>query len=154
MNNVETNITNTSNTSNNSNFFTFEYIVVNYLFFILHETKKNSDRLTKKYMLSNKLVQYHEDFTHFLNQMKLNINIPKPNYTKYVDQHTPQPNSRIFENSMYDMLESGDIGWENYLFVTRHKTQQINYLMFRLDNAYIIVYTQNGILYDFKLFNL
>ena len=137
-----------------NDFSIFEYVVTNYLFFKLHEIKKNSKCSVKHYTLSNKLIQYHKDFTHFLDQKKLNIKVSKPDYSKYVDQHTPEPILCVFENSMYDMLERGDTGWENHLFVMRHKIQQINYLMFRLDNAYIIVYAKNGVLYDFKLFNL
>ena len=54
---------------------------------------------------------------------------------------------------MYDMLESGDVGWENHLFVMRHKSKQINYIMFKLDDAYVVVYAKNGTIYDFRLLN-
>lgn len=140
-----------NNAKSINRFFTFEHVVINYLFFELHNSKQSTN--TKKYKLSKSLIQYHKDFTHFLEQIKLNKNMTAPNYLTYIDQDTPEPNFLIFENVMYDMLESGDVGWENHLFVMRHKSKQINYIMFRLDDAYIVVYAKNGTIYDFKLLN-
>lgn len=121
-----------------------EFIIIDYLLLKLNKTNKIK--------LSEKLIQYHNDFTQYINN---NFNNKfKPEYDNYITLSTPEPSSIEIENAIYDMLENGLTGWENYFFVARHNVQKINYLLFRLNIAYILVYAKYGIIYDFRIIAL
>jgi hypothetical protein len=139
--------------------------VVNYLFFNLNKANNpinspnspNSHNLkilkTKKYKsknfaLSDKLIEYHRDFVDYLNKKILD----KPKYRDYVNYSILDPPNVYYENAICSMLENGYTGWENCVFVVRHNEQKINYLMFRLENTYIVVYVKGKVIHDFKIF--
>lgn len=122
-----------------------EFAIIDYLV-----TKCSTQN--NKFKLSNKLLEYHKDFINYLHNYNNNYkNNKKPLYENYVNLLTPQPKSIDIENAIYKLLEGGCKGLYNGLFIAKHNIQKINYLLFRIDGKFILIYSKNDILFDFKI---